>query len=113
LLDFDGDGKPDAMVNFAWSPGQEDVVRQLWRLTPAAMAPGIGTAGGLPCFTPTLDDATLVTGGHVPEVRRTFTWAVTLTHDFGAELSSGYAGLVHYQPTITTCRRGAREDGCS
>src|SRR5689334_5283033 len=100
LLDFDRDGKPDAMVNFAWSPDQQDVVWQLWRLTPAAMAPGIGTTAGLPCFTPTPDDATLVTGGHIPEVRRTFTWEVTLTRDFGADLGS--AGLVHYQPTITT-----------
>ncbi|HEY7042400.1 MAG TPA: PKD domain-containing protein, partial [Nocardioidaceae bacterium] len=102
LLDFDRDGRPDAMVNFAWSPGQQDVVWQLWRLTPAAMAPGIGTTGGLPCFTPTPDDATLVGAGHIPEVRRTFTWEVTLTHDFGADLGSAYAGLVRYQPIITT-----------
>src|SRR6478609_7994094 len=102
LLDFDRDGKPDAMVNLAWSPGQQDVVWQLWRLTPAAMAPGLGTTGGLPCFTPTPDDATLVGGGHVPEVRRTFTWEVALTHDFGADLGSAYSGLVRYQPTVTT-----------
>jgi hypothetical protein len=102
LLDFDRDGKPDAMVNLAWSPGQQDVVWQLWRLTPAAMAPGLGTTGGLPCFTPTPDDATLVGAGHVPEVRRTFTWEVALTHDFGADLGSAYSGLVRYQPTVTT-----------
>src|ERR1700744_5397303 len=52
LLDFDRDGKPDAMVNFAWSPDQQDVVWQLWRLTPAAMAPGLGTTGGVAWFTP-------------------------------------------------------------
>src|SRR6201999_3608377 len=27
---------------------------------------------------------------------------VALTHDFGADLGNAYAGLVHYQPTVTT-----------
>lgn len=102
LLDFDRDGKPDAMVDFAWSPDQQDIVWQLYRLTPAAMAPGLGTTGGRACFTPTSGDSTLTASGHVPLVRRTYSWAVSLTRDFAADLGSAYTGLVHYQPIMTT-----------
>jgi PKD domain len=102
LLDFNRDGKPDAMVDFAWSPGQQDIVWQLYRLQPSVMAPGIGTTGGRPCFTPTSQNSTLVAGGHIPVTRRTYSWAVSLTRDFGADLGGDYAGLVRYQPILTT-----------
>ncbi|MCW2952155.1 MAG: hypothetical protein JWQ48_1325 [Conexibacter sp.] len=101
LLDFDRDGRPDAMVDFAWSPGQQDVVWQLYRLAPSAMAPDLGTNAAT-CFTPTADDSTLVAGGHIPEVRRAHSWAVVLTRDFGADLGSAFSGLVDYQPILTS-----------
>jgi hypothetical protein len=101
LLDFDRDGKPDAMVDVAWSPNQQDVIWKLYRLQPSAMAPDLVTNAPT-CFTPTSGDSTLVAGGHVAETRRAHSWAVTLTRDFGADLGSAFAGLVRYQPVITT-----------
>ncbi|HWI74911.1 MAG TPA: PKD domain-containing protein, partial [Baekduia sp.] len=101
-LDFDRDGRVDAFVNLAYSPGQGDVVYQVRGVAPAATT---GT-GASTCFAPTFSGASATStpgpsdAGHTPLNVRAGTRMVSIPIDFSA--LPGVGGLARYQPIMTT-----------
>jgi hypothetical protein len=101
LLDFDRDGRPDAMVTMDSNANRTQVATKIWRLTPDAIAPSL-TDGGT-CFIPVpgqtaFDSGITVPGGYLPVTRRISTWAVTLSADFASQFGAN----ARYQPIVTT-----------
>jgi hypothetical protein len=101
LLDFDRDGRPDAMVTMDGNPGRTQVATKIWRLTPDAIAPSL--TGGGTCFIPVpgqtaFDSGITVPGGYLPVSKRSSTWAVTLSADFASQFGAN----ARYQPIVTT-----------
>src|SRR4051794_34684291 len=102
-LDFDRDGRVDAFVNMAYSPGQGDVVYQV---RPVAAASTTGT-GASTCFAPKFSGPGATTApqapamaGHTPLNMRSTSRMVSISADFST--LAGVGGMARYQPIMTT-----------
>ncbi|MCW3024390.1 MAG: hypothetical protein JWR30_3712, partial [Conexibacter sp.] len=108
-LDFDRDGRIDAMVHLAYSAAQGDVVYQVRPVGAASTTQEL--LGPATCFAPKILGASPTTpgtppiAGHTPLNLRAGTRMVSITEDFSTLVGTDgrtIGGMARYQPIITT-----------